>query len=314
VLGATNSWLHAQTSAAARFDKDRGYVCTFSALIFKGRDVHLLHVGDARIYRLHAQALEQLTDDHRVHVSSQSLPGPRAGHRPQRRDRLPQLARWRSARSSAGHRRRVCAPRRRRGARRARALRRDFDDAARRSSSTRARRAATTTARCNCCASTRCRPPMPRSCTLQRAGLAIAPALAPRDRFEGFTIVRELHVSSRSHVHLAVDDATGQQVVLKLPSVDLRDDPDYLDRFVLEEWVARRVDSVHVLKASASSGARAPVRRHGIRRRPDAGAMDGRPPPARAGRGARHRRADWPGPAGAAPARRCCTRTCGPRT
>ena len=53
------------------------------------------------------------------------------------------------------------------------------------------------------------------------------------------------HVSSRSHVHLAVDDASGQQVVLKLPSVDLRDDPEYLDRFVLEEWVARRIDNVH---------------------------------------------------------------------
>jgi serine/threonine protein kinase len=48
-----------------------------------------------------------------------------------------------------------------------------------------------------------------------------------------------------------VDEASGQQVVLKLPSIDLRDDPDYLDRFVLEEWVARRIDSVHVLKASA---------------------------------------------------------------
>ncbi len=33
------------------------------------------------------------------------------------------------------------------------------------------------------------------------------PPLAPRARFEGFTIVRELQVSARSHVHLAVDDA-----------------------------------------------------------------------------------------------------------
>ncbi|MBY0412040.1 MAG: bifunctional protein-serine/threonine kinase/phosphatase, partial [Burkholderiaceae bacterium] len=31
VLGATNAWLHAQTLRShARFDKDRGYVCTFS--------------------------------------------------------------------------------------------------------------------------------------------------------------------------------------------------------------------------------------------------------------------------------------------
>jgi len=68
----------------------------------------------------------------------------------------------------------------------------------------------------------------------QRQALALSPPLAPRARFEGFTLVRELQVSSRSHVHLAVDDATGQQVVLKLPSIDLRDDADYLDRFVLE--------------------------------------------------------------------------------
>jgi serine/threonine protein phosphatase PrpC len=70
VLGATNSWLHAQTQRAAALRPDRGYVCTFSALILKGREVHLLHVGDTRIYRLHPQALEQLTDDHRVRLSS----------------------------------------------------------------------------------------------------------------------------------------------------------------------------------------------------------------------------------------------------
>src|SRR5262245_10792965 len=41
VLSATNSWLHAQTLRSdARFDKDRGYVCTFSALVLKGRMVH----------------------------------------------------------------------------------------------------------------------------------------------------------------------------------------------------------------------------------------------------------------------------------
>ena len=71
VLSASNSWLHAQTQRSdARFDLDRGYVCTFSALVFKETQVHLLHVGDARVYRLHPQALEQLSEDHRVRVSS----------------------------------------------------------------------------------------------------------------------------------------------------------------------------------------------------------------------------------------------------
>ena len=66
--------------------------------------------------------------------------------------------------------------------------------------------------------------------------------------FEGYEIVRELHHSSRSHVYLAVDRDTRQPVTLKVPSVDLRDNADYLERFLMEEWVARRVDNAHLLK------------------------------------------------------------------
>nr|WP_278874045.1 serine/threonine-protein kinase [Variovorax paradoxus] len=36
--------------------------------------------------------------------------------------------------------------------------------------------------------------------------------------------------------------------MLKTPSVDLQNDEAHLDRFLLEEWVARRIDSAHVLK------------------------------------------------------------------
>ncbi|MFZ3119850.1 MAG: serine/threonine-protein kinase, partial [Variovorax sp.] len=86
---------------------------------------------------------------------------------------------------------------------------------------------------------------------LTRDGLALPPPLAPRMEFEGFTIVRELQVGPRSHVHLALDTDSQQQVVLKTPSTDLRDDAEALERFVLEEWVARRIDSPHVIKAWA---------------------------------------------------------------
>ncbi len=66
--------------------------------------------------------------------------------------------------------------------------------------------------------------------------------------FDGYEIVREVHNSSRSHVYLAVDQGTGQQVILKVPSVDLRDNAEYLERFLMEEWVARRVHDAHLLK------------------------------------------------------------------
>ena len=42
---------------------------------------------------------------------------------------------------------------------------------------------------------------------------------------------------------VAVDEATGRRVVLKTPAIDLQNDEAHLDRFVLEEWIARRIDS-----------------------------------------------------------------------
>lgn len=70
VLHATNSWLYSQTrNSLYRYAIDRGYVCTFTALVFKSSTVHLFHVGDARVYRLLDNKLEQLTEDHRLWVS-----------------------------------------------------------------------------------------------------------------------------------------------------------------------------------------------------------------------------------------------------
>src|SRR5881398_1669658 len=72
VVAATNSWLHAQTRRSDhRYDQDKGYVCTLSAMVIKGATAHIFHVGDSRIYRLAGKALEQLTNDHRVAISSQ---------------------------------------------------------------------------------------------------------------------------------------------------------------------------------------------------------------------------------------------------
>ena len=57
-----------------------------------------------------------------------------------------------------------------------------------------------------------------------------------------------MHASSRSHLYLAVDLATDTRVILKTPSIDLQGDAAYLERFLMEEWVARRISSAHVLK------------------------------------------------------------------
>src|SRR6187549_3055427 len=59
VVAATNSWLHSKTRQSEyRFDPDRGYVCTLSALVIKSATAHVFHIGDSRIYRLNGGALE----------------------------------------------------------------------------------------------------------------------------------------------------------------------------------------------------------------------------------------------------------------
>ncbi|MCU7862107.1 MAG: protein kinase, partial [Candidatus Thiodiazotropha sp. (ex Lucinoma kastoroae)] len=82
----------------------------------------------------------------------------------------------------------------------------------------------------------------------QASALPFPPELRPRMEFDGYKIVREVHNSNRSHVYLAIDQDDQRQVILKTPSIDLRGDEEYLERFLMEEWVARRIDNAHVLK------------------------------------------------------------------
>ena len=254
VLQATNAWLHAQTQRSdARFDKDRGYVCTFSALVLKGREAQLLHVGDTRVYRLHPQALEQLTEDHCLRVSdSETYLGRALG------TSLILETDYRSWANKVGEVYLLAT-----------------DGAYTQLDATAVHQAlAAHAADLHVCAAALVALALARgsadNLTLQivrieglpdaqilhlhnqREGLALPPALTPRMHFDGFTTVRELQASARGHIHLALDQASGVQVVLKTPSVDLLDDPVCLDRFPLADWVARRINRAHVLKPWAT--------------------------------------------------------------
>ncbi len=72
VLESVNGWLCSQTQRSEfRYNKDKGYVCTLCAAVFKASTVHLFHAGDSRVYRLRGQGLEQLTKDHRSWISKE---------------------------------------------------------------------------------------------------------------------------------------------------------------------------------------------------------------------------------------------------
>ncbi|MGQ0685536.1 protein kinase domain-containing protein [Bradyrhizobium sp.] len=254
VLEATNSWLHSQTRSQYAYDKDRGYVCTLSAMVIKSTTAHLFHVGDSRIYRLSGSTLEQLTNDHRIVLNSQqSYLGRALGVNAQVEIDY-QMVRLEEGDvfvlSTDGIYEHLSA---RRIAKAVNEGAGDLDAAAKAIVD----EAFEAGSDDNLTVQIVRVDALPESSASEVFGqpseLPLPPLLEARMVFDGYRIVRELHGSSRSHIYLAVDIETDAVVTLKIPSIDLRDDPVYLKRFLMEEWVARRIDSPHVLKPSAPS-------------------------------------------------------------
>lgn len=251
VFTATNSWLHAQSlNSPYRYEKDRGYVCTLSALVIKASMAYLFHVGDTRIYRLRNKALEQLTNDHRLYISQEENYLSRAlgvdsllevdyQALPLREGDIFILAtdgvyEHASAQELINTIDQHSS---------------DMDKAARAVVSSAYENGSNDNLSIQIVRIDQL--PAHKSAGLQRQveELPFPPILEARQVFDGYSILRELHATSRSHVYLALDNDTSAQVVLKIPSLDLRNNPGYLERFLMEEWIARRVNSAHVLKA-----------------------------------------------------------------
>ncbi|MBQ0719358.1 MAG: bifunctional protein-serine/threonine kinase/phosphatase [Gammaproteobacteria bacterium] len=251
VLVASNSWLYSQSRHSQyRYDADKGYVCTLSALIIKSTTAHLFHIGDARIYRVQGNALEQLTEDHRLWVSQTESHLSRAlGISQQLEIDYQSLSVEKGdvfflatdgvyefvdadfiSNAIDQHKNDLHAA--------AKAI---VDEAYAQGSDD------------NLSAQIIRIDDLP----IQNADelyqhlteLPFPPILEARMDFDGYKIIREVHASSRSHVYLALDTETDTQVILKAPSIDLRGEPAYLERFLMEEWVGRRIDSAYVLKS-----------------------------------------------------------------
>jgi serine/threonine protein phosphatase PrpC len=246
VLGALNRWLYSQ--GQVRHDSARGMVTTFSGLVLKSSTAHLFHVGDSRIYRFRRGELELLTRDHRVWVSKEREFLSRAmgidasididyrsvgveeddiflfttdgitGHITDHR--ITELL------NEHGRNLQACS-----SALLAESLHNGSTD------------------NVTCQLLRVLSLPMETEDDIYQKinELPFPPDLSPGMKIDGYEILRELHASRRSEVFLAVDQQSGDKIILKTPSINYRDNAEYLDGFLHEEWVGRRIKNIHVL-------------------------------------------------------------------
>lgn len=245
VIAATNAWLYGQNSALT--DINAGRVCTLSALIIKGRNAHILHIGDSRVQRLKGKTLERLTEDHRLVLSAEEsyLARSLGAEQSVKVD-------YRSVGIAVGdifllttdgvH---ECI-----GSQDVNdALQKpDLNSAAKHLADLALARASDDNLTVQIARIERL--PLEGSELLSSfTDLPIPSMPKPGEVIDGFHILRSLHTTARSHVFLAAA-ATGDRVAIKIPATETAQDKTYLRRFVMEEWIARRISSSNVVSAA----------------------------------------------------------------
>lgn len=257
VLTSLNRWLYGQGQHFANIQK--GYVCTFSSLIIKSRSAFIFHVGDSRIVRLRGNTLEPLTTDHSVQVNATTCYLSRALGMDLNVDidyrhldveegdvfflSTDGIHDFVSSREVAE------------------ALRR-YRSGDRGVCNELIHLALANNSKDNLSCQILHVERLPESGDVQAykklTELPFPPPLDVGQKLDGYLVEKQIHASNRSQLYLVTDleDKNQQQLVMKTPSVNYVDDLAYIERFVLESWVAQRIDNPHVLKPANVNRAR----------------------------------------------------------
>jgi len=247
VLTAINTWLHGQSSQYK--DASRGLASTFSAIVIKSTTAHLFHVGDSRIYLFREGELEQLTTDHRIRIDAeQEYLGRAFGV-----DYCLDID-YKSLTVEEGDRfllttdgiHDVISDKQLKLLFKEHDA--DLDAFSQKICDLAIAEGSKDNVSCQILLVEQLPSQDANEVFAQLTALPFPPELYEGVILDGYRVTREIHASSTSQLYLAVDSDTGEKVVLKTPSVNFEDDPAYLERFQLEEWIGRRIVSPHVIR------------------------------------------------------------------
>ncbi|BAJ02667.1 serine/threonine protein kinase [Shewanella violacea DSS12] len=262
VLTALNRWLYGLGQDYR--EAQRGYVCTFTALIFKSCSAYLLHVGDSRAYRFRAGKLERLSRDHvtvlgkdkrylaralgldvKLDVDYRKLELVRGDLYLLTTDGIhdvicdQDLAVKLSEFMSTSNYKSEYKPESDAAI--------DHDEFCRLLCSQAIDAGSLDNVSCQLL-SIDTLPKLNIDDLYQRLSkLPFPPPLSEGMKLDGYLIEQILHQSQRSQVYLA-SDADGNKRCIKTPSVNYLDDAAYIERFMLESWIGHRINSPNVVK------------------------------------------------------------------
>lgn len=250
ILTAINSWLYSKGQQYS--DNTRGMITTFSALILKSTTGYIFHVGDTRIYRLQDKSLECLTTDHRRKVQKNNYLSRAMGidvhlEIDYRKLELESgnifvlttdgVHDFISDRDIADIIFRNTS----------------LDDAAKEVVQYSLSSGSLDNITCQILRVDSLPVKSENEVYNELARVPFPPDLEPGMVMDGYRIEHEIHASKRTQVYKATDTDTGKPVVIKTPSVNFEDDPAYIENFIREEWVGKRIHNSRVLKISAQT-------------------------------------------------------------
>ncbi|WP_067515503.1 bifunctional protein-serine/threonine kinase/phosphatase [Endozoicomonas ascidiicola] len=252
VIQAINSWLFAQSQRGPnRFNKDKGYISTFSALILKSNTAYIFHLGDSRIYRYSQDNLEQLTADHRREVSK-DISYLTNGLGVQERVKLDYIEvelnkgdHFLLTTDGIHEHVSLLDVLKEQPSGSLNALAEKFGKTALNNSSLDNLTSQIIEVK-----------QLPEKAyheVSKQADKTGLPRLEARREIDGLKILRELYISSRSHVYLALDMQTQKEIVIKAPPTEHRENQPFLEALLMEEWVLRRMNHPHLVKAATMS-------------------------------------------------------------